>query len=108
MLDGSRDFGRIKVFFFVLGLAKFFYTDISIDVELFNDGEIKKWKQKIQMKFVRRSETDEHIEKTLREAGFRDINIQPRDESRESISQWFPGQNIENYVASAIIEARKP
>jgi SAM-dependent methyltransferase len=54
------------------------------------------------------SEKIEDIQKALQEAGFHDINIQPRDESRESISQWFPGQNIENYVASAIIEARKP
>ncbi|MEJ2247478.1 MAG: arsenite methyltransferase, partial [Acidobacteriota bacterium] len=54
------------------------------------------------------TETIDVIEKALQEAGFKDINIQPRDESRESISQWFPGQNIENYVASAIIEARKP
>jgi arsenite methyltransferase len=54
------------------------------------------------------TETIDVIEKALQEAGFKDINIQPRDESRENISQWFTGQNIENYVASAIIEARKP
>lgn len=54
------------------------------------------------------TETIDVIEKALQEAGFTDIHIQPRDESRESISQWFPGQNIENYVASATIEARKP
>jgi arsenite methyltransferase len=48
------------------------------------------------------------IEKTLREAGFRDINIQARDESRESIREWFPGRNLEDFVVSATIEAKKP
>lgn len=54
------------------------------------------------------TEKIEHIEKTLSEAGFQDINIQPRDESRESIREWFPGRNLEDFVASATIEARKP
>ena len=54
------------------------------------------------------TEKIEDIEKTLREAGFRDINIHPKDESRESIREWFPGRNLEDYVASASIEAQKP
>ena len=47
------------------------------------------------------------IEKMLQEAGFRDINIQPKGESRESIREWFPGRNLEDFVASATIEAKK-
>ena len=54
------------------------------------------------------TEKIEDIEKTLREAGFRDINIHPKDESRETIREWFPGRNLEDYVASATIEAKKP
>jgi SAM-dependent methyltransferase len=54
------------------------------------------------------AEKIEKIEKTLQEAGFRDINIQPRDESRESIREWFPGRKLEDYVVSATIEAKKP
>jgi len=54
------------------------------------------------------TEKIEDIEKTLQEAGFREINIQPRDESRESIRDWFPGRNLEDYVTSATIEATKP
>ena len=50
----------------------------------------------------------EDIEKALQEAGFRNININPRDESRQSIGEWFPGRNLEDYVASATIEATKP
>lgn len=48
------------------------------------------------------------LEKMLQEAGFREINIQPKAESRESIREWFPGRNLEDYVASATIEAKKP
>jgi hypothetical protein len=47
------------------------------------------------------------IEKMLRKAGFEDIKIQPKDESRESIREWFPGRNLEDYVTSATIEATK-
>ena len=54
------------------------------------------------------TEKIENIEKMLLEAGFQDIRIQPRAESRQSIRQWFPERNLEDYVASATIEAKKP
>lgn len=41
-------------------------------------------------------------------AGFININIQPKDESREFIKDWVPGRNVEDYVLSATIEAIKP
>ena len=41
-------------------------------------------------------------------AGFNDIRIAPKDASREYIQHWAPGRNIENYIASANIEAVKP
>ncbi len=44
----------------------------------------------------------------LRDAGFVDIQIVPKPESREVIATWAPGRGIENYVVSASIEARKP
>jgi len=40
-------------------------------------------------------------------AGFTDIEISPKDESREFIKDWAPGRNIEDYVISAVITARK-
>ena len=43
----------------------------------------------------------------LKEAGFKDIRIQPKDESREFINKWIPGIPIEDYVLSATIEAVK-
>jgi arsenite methyltransferase len=44
----------------------------------------------------------------LKEAGFADIRIVRKGESREIISGWFPGRKAEDYVASASIEAVKP
>lgn len=44
----------------------------------------------------------------LREAGFEDIRINPKDESREIIQEWVPGKNARDYVVSAYIEAVKP
>jgi SAM-dependent methyltransferase len=43
----------------------------------------------------------------LETAGFRDIKIDPKDESREFINKWTPGIPIEDYVLSASIEAIK-
>lgn len=48
------------------------------------------------------------VEAMLRKSGFRDIRIQPKDESKEFIRTWAPGRNIEDYVISATIEAKKP
>ncbi len=44
----------------------------------------------------------------LRVAGFEDIRVAVKEESREFIRDWLPGSGVENYVASASIEAVKP
>lgn len=44
----------------------------------------------------------------LREAGFTDVSIAVKPESREMVASWAPGRGIEKCVASAVIEARKP
>lgn len=49
-----------------------------------------------------------HIEAWLRDAGFQDIAVTPKPESRDLIASWAPGTGIENCVVSATIEARKP
>ena len=41
-------------------------------------------------------------------AGFVDVRIEPKDESRAFIRDWAPGRAIEDYVVSATIEGRKP
>lgn len=47
------------------------------------------------------------IEAMLRRVGFSDIKLTPKDNSKEIISSWVPGGNIEDFVASYIIEAVK-
>ena len=54
------------------------------------------------------TEKIEVIESMLAEAGFEDVKIRPKVESRDSIREWLPGRNLEDYVTSATIEARKP
>lgn len=49
----------------------------------------------------------DEIEGWLREAGFVDIAVIPRPESRAFIRDWIPGSGVEEYVASASIEARR-
>lgn len=51
---------------------------------------------------------EQNIRGWLEAAGFRDVHISLKPESREMIAGWAPGRGIEDYVASAIIEARKP
>lgn len=49
----------------------------------------------------------DELDQILNEAGFKEIKISPKDESREFISKWTPGIPIEEYVLSATIEAVK-
>jgi hypothetical protein len=44
----------------------------------------------------------------LTDAGFADIRIAPKDASREFIRHWAPGRGVEDFIASASIEAVKP
>jgi SAM-dependent methyltransferase len=48
------------------------------------------------------------IEAWLKDAGFIDIRVTVKPESRDLIATWAPGRGVENYVASAIIEGWKP
>ena len=48
------------------------------------------------------------IEAWLADAGFTGIRVTVKPESRELIKTWAPGRGVENFVASADIEGRKP
>ena len=50
----------------------------------------------------------DEIEMMLATAGFVDIRLKPKDDSRSFIRDWAPGSRIEDYVVSATIEAVKP
>lgn len=49
----------------------------------------------------------EDIKSMLHNAGFRNIRMLPKDNSREIIKSWIPDKNIEDFVSSFVIEARK-
>ena len=48
------------------------------------------------------------IEAWLRDAGFVEVRVTPNFKSREMVESWASGRGIENYIASAMVEARKP
>ncbi len=48
------------------------------------------------------------IEAELAASGFSEVTVRLRPESRQMIGRWFPGSGVDDYVASAEIEARKP
>lgn len=47
------------------------------------------------------------LEAILRDAGFDEIKIAPKDTSRSFIREWLPGSRVEDYLVSATIQARK-
>jgi arsenite methyltransferase len=54
------------------------------------------------------AESIENIETMLQAVGFKDIKIQPKDESKSFIRKWVPDMKLEDSVVSATIEAIKP
>ncbi|PKM58255.1 MAG: arsenite S-adenosylmethyltransferase [Firmicutes bacterium HGW-Firmicutes-3] len=49
----------------------------------------------------------ENIKKMLEDAGFVDIKMSPKDNSKQILRNWAPDRNIDDFVASFIIEAQK-
>ena len=52
--------------------------------------------------------TVDELETMLAEAGFVEIEIEPKDESREFLREWSDEYDIEKFAVSATIEATKP
>lgn len=49
----------------------------------------------------------DEVRKYLTEAGFSQIKIQPKEESRSFVKDWVPGSHMEDLILSATIEAVK-
>jgi hypothetical protein len=49
----------------------------------------------------------ENIRTMMQNAGFKDIKLTPKDNSREILKSWVPDRNVEDFVASYIIEGTK-
>jgi SAM-dependent methyltransferase len=52
--------------------------------------------------------TVDDLKTMLRGAGFRSVRIDVQPQSRAFIQEWLPGSGVEDFVASATIEAVKP
>ena len=52
--------------------------------------------------------TIDALKAMLGDAGFEDVRIRPEDDSREFIREWSDERALEDYIASATIEARAP
>lgn len=50
----------------------------------------------------------EDLEEMMKAAGFSDIRIAPKNESKTFIREWVPGRRVDDYIISATIEAVKP
>jgi hypothetical protein len=48
------------------------------------------------------------LERMIAEAGFADVTIAVRTQSRDLVEEWSPETGAANVVASALIEAVKP
>ena len=52
--------------------------------------------------------TVEEVTRLLTEAGFADVRVQPKDESRSFIKDWSAEYRVEDFALSATIQAVKP
>jgi arsenite methyltransferase len=52
--------------------------------------------------------TVDQIKEMLKQSGFTDVVVEPKDESKDFIKDWVPGANVENYIVSAVIKGMKP
>ncbi|GAA4868065.1 arsenite methyltransferase [Paenibacillus vulneris] len=53
------------------------------------------------------SSVDE-LKTMLTQSGFKDVVVEPKEESRAFIKDWVPGSKVEDYLASAVIKGVKP
>jgi ubiquinone/menaquinone biosynthesis C-methylase UbiE len=63
---------------------------------------------RLRSKCVSGAEFMTTLEDLLQKAGFENISITPKEESREFIHTWAPDRSVDDYLVSAIIQARKP
>ncbi|WP_054943879.1 arsenite methyltransferase [Paenibacillus ihuae] len=80
-------------------------SDIVTTAEL--PPEIKNDLDELYSGCISGASSIEDVEAMLREGGFTEISIEPKDESRTFIKDWVPGANVDQYILSAVIKAKK-
>ena len=68
------------------------------------------WREDMQLlsACIAGAATVDEVESMLRDAGFEEIDIRAKEDSREFIREWEPGTKIDDYVLSASMTATKP
>jgi arsenite methyltransferase len=69
-----------------------------------------KWQADMQLlsACIAGAATVNEVEAMLKAAGFADVDIRAKEDSREFIREWQPGTKLEDYVLSASMTAVKP
>ena len=50
----------------------------------------------------------EDLRTMIEGAGFTDVRIEPKNESKDFMRDWAPGNDVMDYIVSATIEGIKP
>ena len=79
-------------------------SDVVSSVEL--PEEIKSDSQ-LYSACVSGASTIEELKNMMQQAGFKEVKIEPKDESKEFIKEWSSEKNVDEYVVSASIQAVK-
>lgn len=80
-------------------------SDIVTTAEL--PPEIKNDLDKLYSGCISGASSLEELEGMLKQSGFSSISIEPKDESRSFIKDWAPGAQVDQYIVSAVITAKK-
>lgn len=80
-------------------------SDIVTTAEL--PPEIKNDLDKLYSGCISGASSIAELELMLSHNGFSDISIEPKDESRSFIKDWVPGAQVDQYIVSAVIKAKK-
>ncbi|KAF6558379.1 arsenite methyltransferase [Paenibacillus sp. EKM202P] len=80
-------------------------SDIITTAEL--PSEIKNDLSELYSGCISGASSLEEVKSMLLQSGFTSISIEPKDESKSFIKDWVPGANVDNYIVSAIIKAKK-
>lgn len=76
-------------------------TTAELPLELKNDLDV------LYSSCISGASSIAEVETMLQESGFSEISIEAKDESKAFIKDWVPGANVEQYIVSAVIKAKK-
>lgn len=81
-------------------------SDVVTTAEL--PAEIKNDLDVLYSECVSGASSVEELKAMLKQSGFKDIVVEPKEESRAFIKDWVPGSKVEDYIVSAVIKAVRP